>query len=158
MALYVDTETTGLNASSGDTIVEIAIVDENGKVLLNTLVNPKRNIPWYASKVHGISSAMVKGMPTLEDLLPNILEVISGQKLVIYNAPFDVSFFPNKLQEAASIECAMRRFANLVGVRSQKLGVAAAHVGHIWTGEAHRALADTLACRSVWKWVEKQKS
>ena len=67
MALYLDTETTGLSPSGGDTIVEIAIVNERGAILINTLVNPKRNIPWYASKVQGISDSMVRSMPTLED-------------------------------------------------------------------------------------------
>jgi len=157
MALYLDTETTGLHASGGDTIVEIAIVDEKGKALINTLVNPRRSIPWYASKVHGIKDHMVSGKPTLEELLPKIRQVISGQQLVIYNAPFDISFFPSKLREAKSVECAMRGFADVLGGRARKLDVAAAHVGHIWTGEAHRALADTLACRSVWRWIENKK-
>ena len=88
--------------------------------------------------------------------MPQIGKVISGQKLVIYNAPFDISFFPNRLKEAKSIECAMRGFAKILGERPSKLAVAAAHVGHVWTGESHRALADTLACRSVWRWVEKK--
>jgi DNA polymerase III epsilon subunit-like protein len=158
MALYLDTETTGLHAGGGDTIVEIAIVDEKGIALINTLVNPKRSIPWYASKVHGIKDYMVTGKPTLEDLLPNIRKVISGQQLVIYNASFDISFFPNRLRDAASIDCAMRGFANKVSGGVRKLDVAAAHVGHVWTGEAHRALADTLACRSVWRWLEKKKN
>lgn len=38
--IYLDTETTGLDAFFGDEIVEIAIIDEKGKVLLNTLVQP----------------------------------------------------------------------------------------------------------------------
>jgi len=155
MALYLDTETTGLHASGGDTIVEIAIVDERGVALINTLVNPRRSIPWYASNVHGISDSMVKGMPTLDDLYPQIRKVISGQQLVIYNAPFDTSFFPTRLSEAKSVDCAMRGFASAMGGRSRKLDVAAAHVGHVWTGDAHRALADTLACRSVWRWLVK---
>jgi DNA polymerase III epsilon subunit-like protein len=99
MALYLDTETTGLHASGGDAIVEIAIVDERGVALINTLVNPNRTIPWHASNVHGLSDSMVRGMPDLNDLLPQIRKVISGQQLVIYNAPFDVSFFPNRFSK-----------------------------------------------------------
>ena len=101
---------------------------------------------------------MLSGMPTLDDLLPHIRKLISGQQLVIYNAPFDISFSPNRLKEASSIDCAMRGFTNKVSGRARKLDIAAAHVGHVWTGEAHRALADTLACRSVWRWLEKKKN
>lgn len=155
MTLYLDTETTGLSAASGDTIVEIAIVDDRGVALINTLVNPQRSIPWQAANVHGIKDSMVQGMPTLKELLPEIKKIISGHQLVIYNASFDISFFPSRLKEALSIECAMKRFATDVGGgRKRKLNIAAEHVGHIWTGGAHRALADTLACRSVWRWLE----
>lgn len=48
----------------------------------------------------------------------------------------------------------MRRFASVLGGPWRKLEVAARHVGHRWTGEAHRALADAMACRSVWEWME----
>ena len=42
--------------------------------------------------------------------------------------------------------------------RSVKLQKAAEHVGHTWTGDAHRALADALACRSVWLWLESRRT
>lgn len=155
MAIYLDTETTGISPGSGDAIVEVAIVNERGETLLNTLVNPLRNIPWYATKVHGITDAMVAGAPTLEELMPTIRKVIKKQEVVIYNATFDVPFFPGHLSEAASIHCAMRRFAQYTGSRTwRKLDFAAQCAGHVWTGAAHRALADTQACRSVWRWVE----
>jgi DNA polymerase III epsilon subunit-like protein len=100
---------------------------------------------------------MVRGKPTLEQLLPRIGEIVAGERVVIYHAAFAVQIFPDHLRPAKTVSCAMMRFADAFGGRWQKLEVAARHVGHHWTGEAHRALADSLACRSVWLWLEQQK-
>ncbi len=155
MAIYLDTETTGISPSNGDAIVEVAIVDELGNILLNTLVNPLKPIPWYATKVHGITNAMVANAPTLEELMPNVRKIIKKRDVVIYNATFDAPFFPGNLREAAGIHCAMRRFSQVTGSKTwRKLDFAAQCAGHVWTGTAHRALADTHACRSVWRWIE----
>jgi DNA polymerase III epsilon subunit-like protein len=155
MALFLDTETTGLSPDNGDSLVEVAIVDARGHPLLNTLVNPGRSIPWRATEVHGITSEMVRGQPTLTQLMPRIRQIVANETVVIYNSTFDTPFFPGQLQEARSIECAMRRFSGAIGAkRWQKLDTAAKHVGHRWTGTAHRALADALACRSVWEWLQ----
>lgn len=153
MAIYLDTETTGFSPASGATIVEIAIVDEDGRTLIDTLIDPRQAIPFAAQNVHGISDEMVRGKPTLEEVLPAVREVVAGQEVVIYNAAFDTAFFPGRLGEARAVSCAMLRFADALGGRWRKLDVAAAHVGHRWSGTAHRALADAHACRSVWLWL-----
>jgi DNA polymerase III epsilon subunit-like protein len=159
LALFLDTETTGLSPTSGAMIVEIAIADERGQAVVNTLINPGKSIPWQASNVHGITDSMVCDKPTLAQVMPYILEVISNQKIVIYNANFDAPFFPGGLQEAKSIHCAMRLFASSVGSkRWLKLEDAARHVGHTWSGQKHRAFADALACRSVWNWIQREQS
>ena len=55
-----------------DRIVEIALVDEEGNVLLDTLVNPNRRIPVEASRVHGITDQMVRKKKNIYALLPQI--------------------------------------------------------------------------------------
>ncbi len=154
MAIYLDTETTGFSPAQGATIVEIAIVDEDGRTLIDTLVDPRSPIPFGAQQVHGISDDMVRGKPTLQELMPAIRDVVAGQEVVIYNAAFDTAFFSDQLRSSRQVSCAMRRFAEVLGGKWRKLDVAAKHVGHQWTGTAHRALADALACRSVWRWLE----
>jgi len=52
--VYLDTETTGLSPGNGARIVEIAILDDDGRPLLDTLVNPDCEIPDEASSIHGI--------------------------------------------------------------------------------------------------------
>lgn len=156
MTLFLDTETTGFSPNAGDAIVEIAIVDERGGTLINTLVDPGRSIPWQAINVHGITDDMVRGKPTLTQVLPRIREIVAGEQIVIYNAAFDTPFFPDRLRQATIVSCAMIQFADRLGGSWRKLEVAARHVGHRWTGDAHRALADALACRSVWLWLQGQ--
>ncbi len=158
MIVYLDTETTGLSAANGDAIVEIAIVDHRGRPLVDTLIDPQRPIPWAATRVHGIRDDMVRGKPTLKQILPLVRNAIRDNELVIYNASFDVSFFPDRLADAGSVRCAMRAFNTARGGRAHKLAAAAAHVGHKWSGSAHRALADALACRSVWEWLLRQQT
>lgn len=166
--VYLDTETTGLAAKSGDELLEIALVDDPGLVLLDSLVQPIRRTEWpEAQSIHGITPTDVAGAPDLDSLLPRLLEIIeSADTLVIYNADFDLSFLPDSIRYRAASKavCAMQAFALHMGTwnesrqayRWHKLGVAATVAGHRWDGKAHRALADAMAARSVWLWLHEQ--
>lgn len=71
--VFLDTETTGLQgryAGGKDEIVEVAILDNRGRPLINQLVRPSRQSPWpEAQRIHGISPAVVANAPTLDALL-----------------------------------------------------------------------------------------
>ncbi len=161
---YLDTETTGFQGSE---LVEIALLNSHGRPLIDTLIRPTRAKRWDdAQRIHGISPAMVKDAPTLEDVLPEVIRHLRGHHLVVYNLSFDISFFPTEVRSApAKMSCAMEQFAEAYGdwndyhgsYRWQKLHVAAAHVRHTWEGTAHRARADAHACRSVWRWLREQR-
>jgi DNA polymerase III epsilon subunit-like protein len=160
--LFLDTETTGLNPPR-DKLVEIAVVDENGDVVLDSLVNPLQPIG-DAKKIHGITDQMVQNAPTLRDLWPTIEALVTGCHVVIYNAGYDAKFFPRRLAAAERISCCMQRFAGVYGDWStyhqsytwKPLKTAMDFVGGRWSGKAHRALADARACRTVWQWLEDQ--
>jgi DNA polymerase-3 subunit epsilon len=161
--VYLDTETTGLSPDRGDRVVDIAMVDDLGNTVIDTLVDPERPIPAEASGIHHITDEMVAGMPKMDALWPGIEAMTDGKRVIIYNAGFDTRFFPGGLANAASTECAMLRFAKAYGepsqygngYRWQKLALAADHIGYNWVGTAHRALADALACRAIWTWLEE---
>lgn len=149
--VFLDTETTGLNRDGLDEIVEIAIVDETGEILLNTLVKPIAHRAWKeAEQVHGISPSDVATAPTLSALLPSIERLCKGKTVVCYNAPFDTDFFPPNFFQ--SVQCAMRAFGevNPNGKKWISLNSAAQSTGYVPTGRSHRALEDALACRHVW--------
>ena len=160
---FLDTETTGLGAA--DRIVEIAIVRADGSVAMDTLVNPRIPIPPAATQIHGIRDDMVERSPTFESIWPRIRSLLSGQQVIIYNKAFDARFLPDGLACAEEVRCAMLEYAERRGERNygrrgykwHTLAVAARQVGHKWTGDAHRALADALACRSIWLWLQKSR-
>ena len=160
---FLDTETTGLHPPH-DKLVEVAIVADDGGIALDTLVNPKRAIG-LATQIHGISDEMVETAPTMETLWPQIRNIITDNHVVIYNAQFDTRFFPDQLNCAAKISCAMLRFAPIYGEMHpyhgnytwQKLTTAATCIDYEWAGNAHRALADALATRALWIWMESKE-
>jgi len=152
--VYLDTETTGLSAE--DEIVEITIIDDNGEPLINTLVKPINHTRWpKAQNVHGISPMDVRNAPTQTQISGKIRDVIRDTRVVIYNAPYDSQYLP-ELEDATEVRCAMREFADFNKSKWLKLVNATKIVGYEWEG-AHRALADTLALRAVWKFLQKKE-
>ena len=81
-----DTETTGLTDAE---IVEIAAVDWQGNVLIDTIVAPKGKIEHGAVEIHGITNAQTRGAPTIAEIMPQIHEAFAGRTLTSYNLDFD---------------------------------------------------------------------
>ncbi|PPK66189.1 3'-5' exonuclease [Actinokineospora auranticolor] len=80
--VVLDTETTGLH---GDVrIVEIAVLDRHGAVLLDFLVHPGIPIPPDSTAIHGITDTVVAGAPRFAELLPALTEVLAGRRVIIY--------------------------------------------------------------------------
>ena len=98
-----DLETTGLNPSEGDEIISVgAIRIVNGRLLQNErfeqLVDPRRSVPWTSVQIHGIHPEMLKGQPTIDEVLPMFHDFVKDTILVAHNAAFDMRFL--QLKEA----------------------------------------------------------
>jgi len=99
-----DLETTGLNPNDGDEIISVgAIRIVNGRLLQNErfeqLVDPRRSIPWESVKIHGIHPEMLKGKPTLDEVLPMFHDFVKDTILVAHNAAFDMRFLQLKEEQ-----------------------------------------------------------
>ena len=99
--VFLDTETTGLSFKEGHKIVEIACIETKdliptGKVF-HKLINPKRNVPDGAFKVHGFSEEFLKDKETFDLIADDFLEFIKEKKIIIHNAPFDLGFLDGEL-------------------------------------------------------------
>ena len=99
--VFLDTETTGLSFRDGHKIVEIACVETKDLTptgnVFHRLINPKRNMPDEAFKVHGFSEEFLKSKDTFDIIADDFLEFIKNKKIIIHNAPFDLSFLDGEL-------------------------------------------------------------
>lgn len=156
--IVLDTETTGLHAGE---IVQIAIVDHTGGVLLDTLVKPTSGIPADATRIHGITEAMVSDCLGWDEIAFKVMDVIKGKDLIVYNATYDRKMM-HQSDEHYSTEkvnwrdlarwyCAMENYAEFYGdwndyhgsYRWQRL-TAAMFQQNLPTQDAHTALGDCL--------------
>ncbi len=99
--IVLDTETTGLSPDSGDRIIEVGMVE-----LINlhptgrnyqTYINPEREIPAEAIRVHGITDERVAAEPKFAEIVDDMLAFMEDAPLVIHNAPFDLGFLNAEL-------------------------------------------------------------
>lgn len=158
-----DFETTGLYPYAGDRICEVGAirVDRKGRAeeKFHTLVDPRRPISYGAYRVNGITDIMVRGQPTIDEVLPKFMAFIAGSVLVAYNAGFDLGFLEYALGKDGdllrsyhvvdALKLARRVFP---GFERYNLGTVSHALGVCMTTE-HRAMADAHA---TWKVFEKE--
>jgi DNA polymerase-3 subunit epsilon len=149
--VILDTETTGLYDAE---IVEISMIDMNGKTLMNQLVNPGIAIPQEVINIHGINDSMVAAQPTILELWDEITKIVSDKHLLIYNASFDLGIlkgiqYRNKLIKLnySACTCIMCLYAVFNQEWSEY------HKDYKWQPlmGGHRALGDCIATLDVIK-------
>ena len=100
--IFLDIETTGLSFQDKHKIVEIACVETKDliptKNVFHSLINPQRNVPEEAFKIHGFSTQLLSKQKTFEIIADEFLNFIKEKKLIIHNAPFDVGFLNHELK------------------------------------------------------------
>ena len=99
--IFLDTETTGLSFREGHKIVEIACVETQDLIptnkIFHKLINPKRDIPEEAFKIHGFSKEFLSKKETFDQIADEFLNFIRRKKLIIHNANFDLGFLNGEL-------------------------------------------------------------
>src|SRR3990172_7642322 len=99
--IVLDTETTGLETTRGDRIIEIGAVELKDRKItgqtFHVYLNPDRDIEDGAFEVHGISSEFLADKPRFSDIASEFIQFIRGSELIIHNAPFDTGFINAEL-------------------------------------------------------------
>lgn len=99
--IVLDTETTGLDPTTGDRIVEIGCLELVNRLptgeTYHVYINPERDMPPQAEQVHGLSEAFLRDKPLFADIVAGFLQFIGNDALVIHNADFDMKFLNAEL-------------------------------------------------------------
>ncbi|MDP4240724.1 MAG: exonuclease domain-containing protein [Bacteroidota bacterium] len=152
MYAIIDIETTGGNAVY-ERITEIAIFVYDGENVVDqftSLINPERPIPFYITKLTGISDQMVKNAPTFEQLAARIDQITTGCFFVAHNVSFDYNFVREEFRRIGfkyerKTLCTVKLSRRLIpGKRSYSLGNLCHDIG-INIKDRHRAEGDALA-------------
>ena len=101
--IFLDTETTGLSFQEGHRIVEIACIETKDLIptnkIFHKLINPERDVPEEAFKIHGFSKEFLSTKKTFDAIAEEFLSFIKGKKIIIHNANFDLGFLNNELSK-----------------------------------------------------------
>jgi len=101
LEVILDTETTGLSPSQQHRIVEIGCIELNNLIPTNNIfheyLNPERKVSEDAFKVHGYSNDFLANKKKFSEIADSFLEFIKDKKIIIHNAPFDLSFLNYEL-------------------------------------------------------------
>lgn len=99
--IALDTETTGLDPATGHRVIEIGCVEMIGRIrtgkTFQAYINPERDVPEEAFRVHGLSNAFLADKPLFSAVVREWLEFIGDSPLVIHNAQFDLKFLNYEL-------------------------------------------------------------
>jgi len=161
-----DTETTGLDPKQ-NRVIEIGALrfDAAGvSSRFSVLINPERPMPAEASRINGITDAMLADKPTASDVLPDFLTFIGNATLIAHNAPFDINFINEELSRVMLPQLSnrvvdTRIFARDVfpGLPRYALQELAKHFG-IEALDAHRAEDDARVCMELFTVCRKNQS
>lgn len=156
--VVLDFETTGLDPEAGDRICELGAMKlkggRRGEVFWR-LVDPGRPMSEGAFSVHNITQEMLRGAPSMEEVLPEFLSFLRGDVIVAYNASFEMKFLRSELERAGlpppsnlvvDVLSLVRRL--LPGLKNYGLGRVARRLGVEHTG-VHRAMGDVSATAGV---------
>ena len=95
-SVLFDTETTGLDPLTGDRVIEVAALELERDLptgrSFHELIDPGRDIPPEATRVHGLTRADLQGKPRFADVADALLAFLGDGPLIAHNAPFDFGF------------------------------------------------------------------
>lgn len=106
--IVLDTETTGLDPASGDRVIEVAAIElynfmPTGQQF-HALIDPERDIPEDATRIHGFTAEMLRGKPIFAGIAGELVAFLRDSEIIAHNAPFDFGFL-----DAEFVRCGLPR-------------------------------------------------
>lgn len=161
--VVIDIETTGLSPKTHE-IIEIGavkVVDGDVADTFQQLIKPYGGVPTFIEGLTGISNAMVKDAPDIDEVLPLFVDFIGDAVLVAHNAHFDINF----LYDACMVHTTQPLRNNFVDtlrlsrkvfkqLRSHKLEIISAHC-NVHNDQAHRALSDCYCTQGIYEYMKR---
>ncbi|NKE45525.1 DNA polymerase III subunit epsilon [Roseomonas frigidaquae] len=122
--IVLDTETTGLDPASGDRVIEVAAIEifnfmPTGATF-HELVDPERDIPEEATRVHGMTVEMLRGKPLFRDIAGRMLDFLGDSEIIAHNAPFDFGFLDAELVRAGHKRLDRARMVDSLAVAKRR--------------------------------------
>ncbi|MBI1197332.1 MAG: DNA polymerase III subunit epsilon [Phenylobacterium sp.] len=124
--IVLDTETTGFDPRTGDRLVELACLEIEDFVptgrSFHVYIDPCRDMPAEAEKVHGLSSAFLRGKPKFEEpeVADAFLEFVGEARLIAHNAGFDRGFLNWELANCNRVEIPEHRWIDTLALAKQR--------------------------------------
>jgi len=124
LEVILDTETTGLSTTQKHRIVEIGCIELVNQIptekIFHEYINPQREVSEDAYKIHGYSNKFLTDKKTFSEIADNFLEFIKNKKIIIHNAPFDLSFLNYELKLINKKSIAKENIIDTLEIARQK--------------------------------------
>jgi DNA polymerase-3 subunit epsilon len=124
--IVLDTETTGFDPKTGDRLVEVAALEidqflPTGRSF-HVYIDPCRDMPADAERVHGLSAAFLRGKPRFEapEVVDAFLEFVGESPIIAHNAGFDRGFLNWELANCGRPELPERRWIDTLALAKQR--------------------------------------
>jgi len=122
--LVLDTETTGLDPLTGDRVIEIAAIEivnllPTGRSF-HTLLDPEREIPPEATRIHGFTAEMLRGKPRFPEVVAAFHGFLGDDPIIAHNAPFDFGFLDAELRRAGHPPLDRKRMVDTLVLAKQR--------------------------------------
>ncbi|AQS87001.1 DNA polymerase III subunit epsilon [Neoasaia chiangmaiensis NBRC 101099] len=123
-SILFDTETTGLDPATGDRVIEVAAIelidDLPTETTFHVMIDPERDIPAEATRVHGFTIEDLQGKPKFAEIADDFLTFIGEDEMIAHNARFDFNFVNAELRACGKPELAMSRMVDTLEMAKKR--------------------------------------
>jgi DNA polymerase III subunit epsilon len=122
--VILDTETTGLDPLQGDRVIEIAAVELVNllptSAVFHRLVDPERDIPAEATRIHGFTNADLAGKPRFAEIIEELVGFLGDAPIIAHNAPFDFGFLDAEFRRCGAMPLDRGRMIDSLALAKQR--------------------------------------